>query len=123
MTAVATERKLGRERAASVSTRRQQPYDFDELSGTPIERAFQGFSLLKLAYYRVRDPHLSGRTKWSFTIVSSRIRQNGEAMTVARPRKLDKASERGRLMPERGPQPPRRSHGVHHLRRAGPARQ
>src|SRR5439155_4383999 len=32
-------------------------------------------------------------------------RRNGEAMTVVRPRKPDKASGRGRLIPERGPQP------------------
>jgi lipopolysaccharide export system ATP-binding protein len=38
-------------------------------------------------------------------MASIRRRQNGEAMTVARPRKSDKASGRGRLMPERGPQP------------------
>jgi lipopolysaccharide export system ATP-binding protein len=35
----------------------------------------------------------------------NQVTQNGEAMTVARPRKSDKASGRGRLMPERGPQP------------------
>src|SRR5438552_1977084 len=33
----------------------------------------------------------------------NQVTQNGEAMTVARARKSDKASGRGRLMPERGP--------------------
>ena len=35
----------------------------------------------------------------------NQVTQNGEAMTVARPRKPDKASGGRRLMPERGPRP------------------